>query len=301
MATVEELRTSFDKMTMLQKKAFIERLRLQLKGKNTPFLNECVQKYNAAARSGSPVSVPTAAAVPMAATSKPKSSLLKWVIVCLALVVVIGGGVLAYAALNGSGGLGNSNLVGEWHYEDKDIQIMMQLYLNEDGSYRVHTYTLFDYLNGTLGSGNSGTYKVQGKKLILTNNGGLIEEYTISGNRLTSENGRIVFEKQRKSDTNISDSKEADKSDELVDAYIEILKSGLKDPSSLQVHEVRLRVNLGSIVSDEILIDYSAKNGFGGTNREIAWITPRGIEFSSDDISGSQVKDIWKNKSKHYR
>lgn len=51
---IEQYRIAFDKMSLAQKKSFIDRLRNQIQGKNLPaytkFLAECVQKYNAAAR-----------------------------------------------------------------------------------------------------------------------------------------------------------------------------------------------------------------------------------------------------------
>jgi hypothetical protein len=56
---IEQYRIAFDKMSLAQKKSFIDRLQKQIQGKNLPaytkFLAECVQKYNVEARGGNSI------------------------------------------------------------------------------------------------------------------------------------------------------------------------------------------------------------------------------------------------------
>ena len=70
---------------------------------------------------------------------------------------------------------------------------------------------------------------------------------------------------------------------------IKHLKGHLKNPASLQIHGVKFHEPTSSWMSEEekkkyvgITIDYSAQNGFGGTNRGYYWIT---VDASTNKVT----------------
>lgn len=94
------------------------------------------------------------------------------------------------------------------------------------------------------------------------------------------------------------------------------LKTALKNPESLQVHEIRYQDKTkDGKTSVSIYIDYSAQNGFGGLNRNVALVID-GEYFCSDSKADSSItkytsledrleitmakaiKNTWKEKEK---
>lgn len=77
---------------------------------------------------------------------------------------------------------------------------------------------------------------------------------------------------------------------------IEYFKTILKDPDSLQINEVKIaRTVFGDPEDSEghyseyvVILDYSAQNGFGGTNRETYYITMSGNKVSEHNSSSQE-------------
>ena len=103
MASINELRSKFDGMSLAQKKQFITNLKSQLQNSNNAankqFLNECIQKYNSETQ-GSPQSLavnnaaqPYENQAPGKGSTKNKSKTKAWVL------TIIGGAIALYALL----------------------------------------------------------------------------------------------------------------------------------------------------------------------------------------------------------
>lgn len=92
---------------------------------------------------------------------------------------------------------------------------------------------------------------------------------------------------------------------------VKILKSNLKNQDSLNVYEIWYRKTQAS--AEQVLIDYSAQNGFGGTNRNIALIENgkvMGTNSQADDkitkytdtdemveiLMAQSISSLWKSK-----
>lgn len=67
---------------------------------------------------------------------------------------------------------------------------------------------------------------------------------------------------------------------------VKILKSNLKNQDSLNVYEIWYRKTQAS--AEQVLIDYSAQNGFGGSNRNVAMIE-NGKFWGSDSKADDKI------------
>ena len=74
-------------------------------------------------------------------------------------------------------------------------------------------------------------------------------------------------------------------------AVIKAFKQVLKDPTSLQIHSLSADKGLSDIANYIIKVDYSARNGFGGLNRETMYVPVKKSgtvdPFSFDDTISS--------------
>ena len=76
---------------------------------------------------------------------------------------------------------------------------------------------------------------------------------------------------------------------------VKILKSNLKNQESLNVYEIWYRKTQTS--AEQVLIDYSAQNGFGGSNRNIAMVE-NGKFWGSDSKADDNITKYTKNDEK---
>ncbi len=101
--------------------------------------------------------------------------------------------------------------------------------------------------------------------------------------KYTKEQERIRLEQEMKLTT----------SEEKAVEAVKLLKSKLKNQESLIVYEIRCKnIKNGSI---DIYIDYSAQNGFGGSNRNIATISGNKI-YTDSEADTKITKDMMPSK-----
>lgn len=65
---------------------------------------------------------------------------------------------------------------------------------------------------------------------------------------------------------------------------VKFLKGYLKNPESLQVHEIKCKKFYDGEESSHFMIDYSAQNGFGGLNRDTYYIEIKSSEPTKFDL-----------------
>lgn len=129
------------------------------------------------------------------------------------------------------------------------------------------------------------------------------------------ENNRIEQEKQEQ--ISIQEAEESQKQAEIeakkltyeeeVCYYaIEYLKSILKNPESLQVHDIKVSISLhADDITDfdkspndhysqyAVCVDYSGQNGFGGTHRETYYIIMDGFVVSDETYQDQSIVMIY--------
>lgn len=152
-------------MNIVQKKAYIEKLKVKAQSMNnstyTKFLNECVQKYKAELCGNLPKPVPQETLV--ISKKKEPPFIIIIIAVIMALIVIAGVCITLAIACNG-------NIVGTWELEtrDSDFSIIYEFKSNGTFSYRYDNGTPA-YLGGRMRDicWYSGTYTISGKQLLL--------------------------------------------------------------------------------------------------------------------------------------
>jgi len=129
-------------MSTAQQKAFIDNLKGKLQGKSNPeytkFLNECVQRYNAAVSSGV-ASVPSSK-TPTTTSKSSKKKVIKRIVFAVAIITI---GIIAFnniAIYNNALNPTPELLVGTWLYNGERNGISN--IFNADGSYLYRTASL---------------------------------------------------------------------------------------------------------------------------------------------------------------
>lgn len=111
------------------------------------------------------------------------------------------------------------------------------------------------------------------------------------------ENNRIEREKQEQLlEQEEKEAKKLTYEEEICYYAIQYFKTILRDPNSLQINDIKIaRTIFGDPKDSEghyseyiVILDYSAQNGFGGTNRETYYITMTGNKVSENNSSSQE-------------
>ena len=155
--------------------------------------------------------------------------------------------------------------------------------------------------------GGVGQYEIEGDSLHITMSTGeeTTDKFSVKGNELIFGNQTLKRIKNEKDENEVQHEEKQLTEDELAAISVcQQIKDCLKNPSSLSLNAVICTTD-ETDYSNYIFVDFSAQNGFGGTNRTI-WVYRNGSFYASaDDDDGKydfadSTRDFCRMMGYHY-